>query len=134
MKILFAILLFIPLSTVAAQPTLPKEKADALFISLQKGDMSGGYDRLFFGSGISQSKPQMIDVIKLQTQNGLPLYGKILGYEFINEQKYGTSLVRLVYILKSEKFLTTWEFYFYKPKESWFLASIKFNDQFDLLK
>lgn len=134
MRILFAFFLILPLSTLAAEPTLPKEKVEAFLASVQKGDISGGYDRLFVGSAIPQDKPQAIALIKTQTQSGLPLYGKILGYEFIKEEKYGSSIVRLLYILKSEKAPTIWEFHYYKPKESWFLANVIFNDQFALLR
>jgi hypothetical protein len=42
--------------------------------------------------------------------------------------------VRLVYILRSEKHATVWEFHFYKPQASWFLANLNFNDQFGGLR
>ena len=134
MRILFTIFLVLPLSTFAAAQATPKEKAEAFLASVQKGDISGGYDRLFIGSTIPQDKPQEIALVKTQTQSGLPLYGKILGFEFVKEEKSGSSIVRLVYILKSEKAPTIWEFHFYKPKESWFLSNVIFNDQFSLLK
>lgn len=140
MKILFAILLFLPLSITAqpkapvGQPALPKDKVEAFFVSLDKGDIAGAYERIFFGSGMSEKKPDTLAMLKLQTESGLSHYGKILGPDFVKEEKFGTSIVRLVYVLKSEVFPTEWEFYFYKPKDSWFLASVKFNDQFDLLR
>lgn len=134
MRTLFAFLLIFPFSVFSAEPILPKEKAEAFFASIQKGDISGGYDRLFVGSAIPQDKPQAVTVIKTQTQNGLPLYGAILGYELTKEEKFGSSVVRLVYILKSERAPTIWEFYFYKPKDSWFLVHVTFNDQFALLR
>lgn len=134
MRILFTIFLVLPLSTHAAEPTSPKEKAEAFLSAVQKGDISGGYDRLFIGSAIPQDKPQAISLVKTQTQSGLPLYGKILGFEFVKEEKSGSSIIRLVYMLKSEKAPTIWEFHFYKPKESWFLANVIFNDQFALLR
>ena len=127
-------LLVLPLSLFAAERTVPKEKADAFFTSIRKGDISGGYDRLLLGSSIPEDKPQAVTLLKTQTQTGLPLYGKVLGYELIKEEKFGSTVVRLLYILKSEKGPTTWELYFYKPKESWFLVNINFNDQFALLR
>ncbi len=134
MKFVVALLLFTPGFSVAAAPTTPKDKADAFFSSVIKNDIADGFDRLFDGSSIPQDKPQAVTLLKTQTQTGLPLYGKILGYDFIKEEDYGSSIVRLVYVLKSEKAPTTWEFYFYRPKGSWFLANIIFNDQFSLLR
>lgn len=134
MRALFAFFLIWPVSTLTAEPASPKEKAEAFLASVQKGDISGGYDRLFMGSAIPQDKPQAITLVKTQTQSGLPLYGKILGYDFIKEEKHGSSVVRLVYLLKSEKAPTIWEFHFYKPTDAWFLASVIFNDQFALLR
>ena len=72
-------------------------------------------------------------ILRQQTQNSLQIFGKILGHEFLSEKQIGSSIVRLVYILKSEKGPTVWEFYFYKPKDSWFLAKVTFNDHFGSL-
>lgn len=134
MRILFILFLVFPLSLIAEELPLPKDMAEAFLSSVEKGDISGGYDRLFIGSSIPQDKPQAVTMLKQQTKNGLPLYGKILGHELIKDEKFGSSIVRLVYALKSENAPTVWEFYFYKPKDSWFLATVVFNDQFGLLR
>ena len=73
-------------------------------------------------------------MIKRQTESSLPIYGNILGVEKIREENVGTSILRLVYVLKLEKAPIVWEFYFYKPKADWFLGNIIFNDQFSLLR
>jgi len=111
----------------------PKEFVEEFFNLVKAGKVSQGYDILFAGSGIPAMKPQAVDMLKTQTASGLPMYGKILGFEKVREEKFGISIVRLVYILKSEKAPTIWEFYFYKPQTSWFLGHILFNDQFQLL-
>ena len=127
------LLLLIPSLSYAAEIKPAKAMAEAFFGRLQKSDVSGAYDNLFRGSSIPKDKPQAVTALKQQTQAGLPLYGKVLGYELVREESFGTSLVRFVYLLKSEKHATVWEFYFYKPKNEWFLANILFNDQFNLL-
>ena len=101
---------------------------------LQRGRISEAYDTLFKDSNIPVAKPQAVTMIKTQTASGLPLYGDIVGFEKVREEKIGSSLVRLVYILKSEKAPTVWELYFYKAESDWFLANIVFNDQFQLLE
>jgi hypothetical protein len=111
----------------------PTEFVEEFFNYVKEGKVSQGYDILFEGSEIPAMKPQAVDIIKTQTTSGLPTYGKILGFEKIREEKFGISIVRLVYVLKSDKAPTIWEFYFYKPQTSWFLRSVLFNDQFQLL-
>ena len=112
----------------------PSEFVEEFFNYVKQGKVSQGYDILLAGSGIPAMKPQAVDMLKTQTASGLPMYGKILGIEKIREEKFGISVVRLVYILKSEKAPTVWEFYFYKPQANWFLGNILFNDQFQLLE
>jgi hypothetical protein len=134
MKEMLLFLTLIPMLAVGASPSTPRAKAEAFLGSVVAGDIAGGYDRLFVGSSIPKSKPQAVTLLKTQTQSGLPLYGKTLGYEFVKEETYGTSIDRLVFILKSEVGPTIWEFYFYKPADSWFLTNVVFNDQYTLLK
>jgi len=116
-----------------AKSKKPNQMAESFFQMVMNGEINEAYDKLFEGSTIPTSKPQAVNMLKTQTASGLPLYGSIIGYEKIREEKFGGSVVRLVYILKSEKAPTVWELYFYKPNQNWFLASIIFNDQFQLL-
>jgi len=111
----------------------PVEFTSEFFKMVTAGKISEAYDKLLIGSKIPAQKPQAVDVLKRQTSGGLPLYGKIIGIEKIREERIGKSIVRLVYVLKSESAPTMWEFYFYKPKDNWFLANVMFNDQFQLL-
>ena len=126
-------LLFLSFTVNAASP-LPKDKVEQFFNSVVSGNISGAYDQLFIGSSIPKDKPQAVTMLKQQTEGGLPLYGKTQGYEYISEETFGKSIVRYVYVLKSEKGPTTWEFFFYKPKNEWFLANVIFNDQFTILR
>lgn len=134
MRYWFLFFFVFPLSVGAADSASPKDMTEAFFSSIKKGDISGAYDRLFIGSSIPQNKPQAVTLLKQQTSGGLPFYGKIVSYEVLKDEKYGKSIERFVYVLKSEKAPTIWEFYFYKPKDLWFLAYVVFNDQFSLLR
>jgi len=118
----------------AGEPLSPEDITNTFFTTLIKGDISGSYEFLFRGSSIPIDKPQAVVLLKQQTQNALSLYGKILGYEFIKEEKFGSAIVRRLYVLKSEKGPIIWEFHFYKPKESWFLINVAFNDEYNLLR
>jgi len=134
MKIFLWMLLFLyPAAALAAEPPLPKAMIETFFVEVQKGNIAGAYDQLFTGSPIPVDKPQAVNVLKQQTLANLPLYGKVLGFEQVHEEKLTDSVMRFVYILKTEKAPLTWEFYFYKPKADWFLANINYNDQFSSL-
>ena len=127
------VILFIPISIVCAKEQTPSQKVENFFQMIQNDKINEAYDMLLLGSSIASSKPKAVHILKTQTSGGLPLYGSVLGFEKILEESFGESVIRLVYILKSENLPTVWEFYFYKPKETWFLANIIFNDQFQLL-
>lgn len=130
---MFTILLLLTFSAQAAS-SLPKEKIDQFFDAMMSGRVSNAYDQLFIGSSIPKDKPQAVTMLKQQTKNGLPIFGKLLAYEYISEEKFGTSVIRYIYVLKSEKAPTTWEFFFYKPKDKWFLVNVIFNDQFTFMR
>lgn len=111
----------------------PRPLADAFFATIMQGQIPAAYNKLFDGSTIKKDKPQAIDQLRRQTEVVQNTFGKFLGPELLREERLGTSLVRLVYLLKSEKHLTVWEFYFYKPKGAWIVSQIQFNDNFNLL-
>lgn len=127
------ILLCFPFAVQSAEVVSPRVKAETFLAEIKSGDVAAAYNKLFVGSSIPTDKPQAVTLLKQQTQTALPIYGKVIGYEFLREEKFGDSVIRLVYLLKSEKHPTVWEFYFYKPKSEWFLSNILFNDQFQLL-
>ena len=100
--------------------------------ALQTGEVDAAYDGLLTNPAWA-AQQQQVAALKQQTQKALTLYGQLLGYEFVKEQKYGKSLVRLVYIIKSEQKPLTWEFYFYKANSDWQMVNFNFNDKYDLL-
>jgi hypothetical protein len=132
MKRLLIFCLFSLAFSAAQAQTSPRNMAEAFLGSIAQGQMAAGYNKLFEGSNIAKDKGQG-GTIRKQTEAALPPLGKVLGFELIREEPFGTSLVRLVYLLKSERHLTSWEFYFYKPKNTWFVAEINFSDKFHLL-
>ncbi len=56
-------------------------------------------------------------------------FGKSLGYDFVEEEQLGKSLVQYVYLQKFEKHVMVWRFIFYKPNDEWLLNTWYFNDQ-----
>jgi hypothetical protein len=130
-RILLVLCLAVIVCPVYAQNS-PRGMAEAFLSTIAQGQMAAGYTKLFEGSNIARDKGQG-SAIRKQTEAALPPLGKVLGFDLIREEPFGTSLVRLVYLLKSERHLTAWEFYFYKPKNAWFVAEVNFSDKFYLL-
>jgi hypothetical protein len=130
-RILLFFFLTLALSQAYAQSS-PRPMAEAFLSAIAQGQTAAGYTKLFEGSNIAQNQGQG-GAIRKQTEATIPPLGKVLGYDLIREEQFGTSLVRLVYLLKSERHLTAWEFYFYKPKNAWFIAEVNFSDKFHLL-
>jgi hypothetical protein len=129
--LLTAVILALPAHMAWAQE--PRQMTQEFFDKTKAGKINEAFDGLFHGSGIPETKPQAVDVLKRQTTSGLPLYGNVLRSELIYEESFGTSIVRLVYVLVQERAPTVWQFYFFKPRDRWILGNVTFNDQFQFL-
>lgn len=128
------LLMAVPVLCCAGEDAGPVKAAESFFDGIQRGDISGAFDRLFAGSHILGNKPQVLEEMKKTTKTNLSFCGKMIGSELLMKENYGNSLVRLVYLLKMEKHPLTVEFYFYKPGNTWFISNVMFNDDFSLLK
>ncbi len=126
-----AILILAFVSASPAQDKSPKVMTEGFFRMLMENKMPEAYNQLLVGSPVPKLRPEEIDMIKEQTQSTLTDYGKILGYDLIREEKFGGSVLRLVYLLKSEVVPTVWEFFFYKPKTEWYVLGVTFFDDSD---
>lgn len=120
--------------TLTGHGKTPDEFCSNFFDSLKKGEIEKAYDDLFEGSPIVSAKPQGVQMIKTQTKSGLSMYGSILDTETVTTEEFGKSVVRKTFILKTEMAPLTFEFFFYKPKDKWFLYNILFNDEIPLLR
>lgn len=107
-------------------------RAEIFLAGIIEKEVDKSYDEIFSNSLIA-TKAQMVKLQKENTWTVLNTYGKLLGYEFIKQQEYGDSLVRIVYVLKFEQIPLIWEFYFYKPVSEWTLVHITFDTKYDLL-
>jgi hypothetical protein len=109
----------------------PRAQAETFLGTLAKGQVAAAYAKLFEGSNIGQGQGA---AIRRQTEVTLQPLGRVLGYDLVREEQFGQSLTRMVYLLKSERHLTLWELYFYRPGNRWFLAEINFSQKFDALE
>jgi hypothetical protein len=127
--ILFATITFIRAESPPSQDT-PKGKAEQFLSGIVAGDLEKSFDKLFAGSPTAAVKPEMVDLMKRQTSAGLPLYGKALRFEPVEERHLGASVVVLSYMLVMEKHPLIWHFFFYRPDKTWLTDTVFFNDQY----
>jgi hypothetical protein len=126
--VLVSILVLLFVAAAPAQEKSPKVVTDGFFRLLMEDKAPQAFDLVFSGSPIAKLKPEESEMIKQQAHESMTANGKVLGYELIREEKFGGSLLRLVYLLKSETVPTVWQFVFYKPKSDWFLLGVTFFD------
>lgn len=117
---------------LAQESASPSEQAERFLTEVGGGGVEGALDTICAGSLLAANVQQLV-LLKGQIEMALPLYGGVLGFEKVEEEVFGDSLVRLTYLQKFERHPLVWEFFFYRPKDGWVLSNIQFADQFALL-
>jgi hypothetical protein len=112
----------------SAETPTPDEMVVAFFKTLESGAFEKGYQALFEGSDIIKEKPQAIPTLVAQTSAAFALYGKITGWEKVDETAYGQYLKRVRYLMNT-KYPVAWELYFWKSKGQWSVYAVRFMDQ-----
>lgn len=115
--------------SLLAQAQTPSERVEVFLRQVATESSDEAFDELFAGSGFSELKPQDLLTLKSQTRMAMGLYGPPIGMEKIREEDLSPSLKRIVYLQKFEKYPVAWEFYFYKPKDTWVINTLNFKDQ-----
>jgi hypothetical protein len=59
----------------------------------------------------------------------LPYYGKIMGYELIEEKSFKSALARRKYILKFEYYFLTFDFILYNNNTGWTVSNFYYKDE-----
>ena len=112
----------------------PREQAEAFFETVIGGDTAKAVDTLLDGSTIRANRPEAASALKQQLAASLRTYGKPVGFDLVDSKVFGTSLVRLVYALKLEKYPLTFEFFFYGSGRSFLPIDLHFNDKLDVYR
>ncbi|MHC4885462.1 MAG: hypothetical protein ACYTGH_10285 [Planctomycetota bacterium] len=72
---------------------------------------------------------QQQELVKKQLAAIRPRYGKTIGYEFVGVEAPSRSVKCYTYIIKYERHLMRWRFYFYRPAETWILNTFIWDDK-----
>jgi len=133
-KIILIILLLLTADSARADVFISEKDlkpfADKIMELVIKGDILKAFDAMKPYLVIPEAEfKSAAQNSKSQREQFAERIGSPIGYEFIGQKSVGTSLVRLVYIEKTEKQALIWAFYFYKAKAGWVLNSFVWDDQ-----
>ncbi len=116
-------------ATLASEADLRKF-SDKVMDAAGKGDIVAAFDLMKPYVVIGESEFQSTALSsKSQRDQISSRFGKSIGYEFVSSKKVGESLIRLLYIEKTEKTAVPWAFYFYKTSAGWTLNSYAWSGQ-----
>lgn len=110
-------------------PNAAKELSDKIMERVAAGDLEGGL-RLMKPYGIvpEAEMETAIGQAKLQAPMYIQRFGKIIGREFLREEKVGESLIRFTHLQKFDRHVMRWVFVFYKGNAGWVLNTFYFDD------
>jgi hypothetical protein len=103
---------------------------DKVMQTLSEGKYSAAIQLFTQKSVMDASVIDNIDkTLNDQMPNILPYYGKILGYELIEEKALKNALARRKYILKFEFYFLTFDFVLYNNNTGWTLSNFYYKDE-----
>ena len=115
---------------VAAQP-LPADGPDAVanhFFSLvRSGEVQKAYGDVGRGTLMEQKKAELQNVTN-QTVSALQIYGKIVDWEQISEDKWSPSYLVRNYLLRTERGAVFFNLHLFRSVNGWVIGNISFTD------
>jgi hypothetical protein len=134
--------LFLVLLTAAqysfAQVRRPQNKQDIIAVCdrfmeiFKNGKYQQAFDSLKLYSVLEDYKLDTLANTSSQQLNGLSSsFGKTLGYEKIAEKDARNCLIKLVYLLKFEKYFVKVVFVLYNNGSGWTITNFKYDEEID---
>jgi hypothetical protein len=140
MQKLIVALLLLPISSTFAQTKHPKTKEEIVAVCNKFMDAfkAGDYG-LAFGTikPYTVIEPYKLDTItgrvRTQMATAIRTYGKVNSYEEVAEKQIKGSVLRLVYLLKFDKFFLKVVFILYNNGSGWSITSFDYSENVDEL-
>ena len=107
----------------------PESMAEAGFELLLKGEYGKMADTWFDAFAPNQSDPDKLELAKRQYVTQMSMVGKCSRYDLAVRKDYGKSLVKLKYIVFTEKTPLIFTFLYCKPDQDWTALNISFSDE-----
>ncbi len=102
---------------------------EAVMAKVGVGDLDGAFKVMKPHAIVPEAEYEaLVASTKAQRAKVGGRYGKVVGWECLEEKKVGRSLTRVSCIEKTEKHALPWMFYFYKSPRGWVLNSFLWND------
>ncbi len=109
------------------RPNDPNEAIALFFKALTHGQIDAAYDVLTRGTVIADRAGGPSE-LKERTRRAFDTFGAITGYETIDSQTVGASLLRITCISLNTELPLRWRFYFYKTGPVWHLVDLRVDD------
>jgi hypothetical protein len=124
--------------TVSAESVTTVEKTQEICSAAATLFASGQYDRAYQSMMPYWPLPkEELQNLGYQSKAQLEMlgqrFGKSLGAEYVETMTAGDSLVRHIFLIKHEKHALKFSCAFYKPKGSWLVNSILWDDKIHTL-
>ena len=107
-----------------------RERTGAFLAGIIRGDIDKSCEE-FIGNSSVSVYPERVDYYTGQIESSQSVYGDFLDYEFIREEGFGDSAVKLTYVIKAQQIPIIARFYFYRPANDWKLVNITFSNSLD---
>ena len=137
MKTVVLIVCFALAAIPVAADTLKSEKeatklAEQALAHFAKEEFDQGYRSLLPYWPLPEAEiVTLIDQTQSQWEIVRTRFGKTLGTEIVRTERIGSSFLRLRFIQKFDRHALRWTFAFYKPKDSWVINEVSFDDEID---
>jgi hypothetical protein len=103
---------------------------DKVMQTLVDGKYSTAIQMLKGRSVMDASVVDNIDkTLNEQMANILPYYGKIMGYEFVDEKNLKNTVTRRRYILQFEFYFLSFDFVLYNNSKGWSVSHFYYKDE-----
>ncbi len=135
MKLLASLVLLIAAPLVATCQTIDnvsdvKDLTDGVMHAMSIQEYSAGFNMLKSASLLSLDELESLNSsLRSQLPKIQSSYGKVVDVDFISQQQVGRSLLRLVYLLRYERYALRWVFIFYNNGREWKLAGLNYDDK-----
>lgn len=121
-----------PVSAKPAEPREPKVMASEFFANLSESEVDKAFTVLTDGSNLAK-RERDLTLFRERTRQVMDDYGKIAGYELLEEKQAGANLLRLTYVSLAERYPLRWRLYFYKARANWEIIDMRVDDNLKAL-
>ena len=127
---IFITILGLLLSNCTNAQTTTKEITDKFFVLYAKDPLEA-VDYAFSTNKYWEKNPDGIRDLKNKLKNEIDICGEYLGFEMLSSKTAGKNIMMTSFILKYDRLPIRFIFFFYKPKDTWRVNSLLFDENID---